>query len=204
MIGAELVRAESLGDHTFEKVGALQTAAIAAVAMNKPGRTGDVSRWQIGVDLCRDPDGFWTLEWRQGKTGHVTCAGRLWEKVGEILDLQILGGRPDRFIHMRYDELIGANWLTLDETTRATKWPSERVLNLIGGPLHDLRTLAADYLRRHNPYTALQVISTHLRHRSAESSKDYKAEADGDAATRDWLRMREKIGRQSKGWATVI
>jgi len=68
---------------------------------------------------------------------------------------------------------------------------------LIGVPLHDLRTLSADYLRRHDPYTAVQVITAHLGHKCGESAKDYKAESEGDAATGDWLRMREKIGRQS-------
>jgi hypothetical protein len=194
-VGEALTRAALLPDHSFEKISALQSAALAAVTMNKPGRTGDVSRWTIGTDLIRDPDGSWRLEWCQGKTKHVTGAGQLWDEVADILDLHILGGRPGRFIHMRYDQLIGSNWLTLDETTRSSKWPSEQISKMIGVPLHDLRTLSADYLRRHDPYTAAQVITTHLGHKSGESSKDYKAEADGDAATRDWLRIREQLGR---------
>jgi hypothetical protein len=195
MVGKALDCADVLPDHSFEKVSALQAAALAAVSMNKPGRTGDVSRWTIGEDLIRDPDGYWRLEWRQGKTGHVTEAGQLWDEVAEILDVHILGGRPDRFIHMRYDQLIGSNWLTLDSSSYSSKWPSEQISKLIGVPLHDLRTLSADYLRRHDPYTAAQVISTHLGHRCAESSADYRADADGDAATRDWLSMREQFGR---------
>jgi hypothetical protein len=197
MVGEALNRADDLPDHSFDKVSELQSAVIAAVSMNKPGRTGDVSRWTIGEDLVRDGDGYWRLEWRQGKTKHETEAGQLWDEVAEILDLHILGGRPDRFIHIRYDQLIGANWLTLNETPRASKWPSEQIAKMIGVPLHDLRTLAADYLRRHDPYTAAQVITTHLGHKSGESAKDYKAECEGDAATRDWLQMRERIGRQS-------
>ncbi|MBB5723668.1 hypothetical protein FHS72_003313 [Loktanella ponticola] len=196
-VSEALERADALPDHSFEKVSALQSAVLAAVSMNKPGRTGDVSRWEIGKDLIRDPEGYWQLAWRQGKTHHVTEAGQLWEEVADILDRHILGGRPDRFVHMRYNQLCGANWLTLDATSRSSKWPSEQILKMIGVPLHDLRTLSADYLRRHDPYTAAQAITAHLGHRSGESAKDYKAVADGDVATTDWLRMREQIGRQT-------
>ena len=195
MVSMALNRANDLPDHSFKKVSALQSAALAAVTMNKPGRTGDASRWIVGEDLVRDRDGIWRLEWRQGKTGHVTEAGQLWDEVAEILDVHILGGRPDRFVNMRYDQLIGSNWLTLDTSSYSTKWPSEQLSKMIGVPMHDLRTLSADYLRRHDPYTAAQIISAHIGHKSGESAKEYRAESEGDAAARDWRNMRDQIGR---------
>lgn len=99
--------AASLPDHSARKVLLLRSAAIAAIDMNKPARTGDMAGWRLGHDLRRATDGSWRLAWRQGKTGRMTEAGELWPEVGEVLDELILCGRPDRLIHLRYGEVIG-------------------------------------------------------------------------------------------------
>lgn len=183
-----------LPDHAADKVWKLQQASLCAVNMNKPGRTGDVSGWRIGEELQRDVDGTWRLRWTQEKNERETEAGALWPEVSDLLDEFILGGRPDRFIHLRYRELAGANWLTLSEAQPPSRWPSETVQAAIGVPLHDLRTIAADYLRLHDPETAAAVIGTHLGHADQGSGASYRAQSDGDAAAKSWAEMRALIG----------
>ena len=160
-----------LPDHAARKGLLLQTAACCAIDMNKPARTGDMAGWCIGRDLCRDTRGSWHLAWRQGKTDRKTEAGELWPEISDMLDELILCGRPSRFIHMRYRELLGKNWLTLTNDARPSKWPSERVKAATGVPSHDLRTLAADYMRRHDPDNAARIISTHLGHGTSEAGE---------------------------------
>ena len=192
-IAAMRAAAMALPDHAFEKALLLQQAALCAVHMNKPGRTGDVSRWRIGEELERRTDGTWSLEWRQEKNDRDTEAGELWPEIGEVLDELILGGRPARFIHMRYRELVGKNWLTLADHARTPNWPSTTIKAAIGIPSHDLRTLSADYLRRHDPETAADVIATHLGHATREAGDEYRALADGEAATRSWHEIRGRF-----------
>lgn len=198
-IGELRSEAHLLPDHASRKELLLQTAAICAVDMNKPARTGDMASWCFGDDLRRELDGSWHLAWRQEKTGRVTEAGELWPEIGEILDELVLGGRPSRFIHMRYRELLGMNWLTLTECARPSKWPSERIKVTIGVPSHDLRTLAADYMRRYDPENAANVISAHLGHASKEAGVGYSALCEGDAAARGWLKDRKLLAAAGRG-----
>ena len=53
-----------------------------------------------------------------------------------------------------YENLKGCNWLSLQPAPYASRWPSEKVKQVIGVPLPDLRTLAADYLRSYDPVAA--------------------------------------------------
>ena len=195
VIGDLLVDADLLPDHSARKELLLQTVACCAVDMNKPARTGDMSRWSIGSDLRREKDGSWHLVWNQGKTGRTTEAGELWPEIGEILDELILCGRPNRLIHMRYREIVGKNWLTLSDAARPAKWPSERIKSAVGGPSHDLRTLAADYMRRHDPEIAARVIATHLGHATLEAGDEYSIECKSEAAVRAWQKDRQQIAR---------
>ena len=192
-IGTLRREAMALPDHSAGKVRLLQKAVLCAVNMNKPGRTGDVSRWRLGRNLRRDPDGTWRLGWVQEKTDRETDAGALWPEVSEMLDEFLLGGRPNRFIHLRYRDLGGLNWLTLSGTQPASRWPSGMVQAAIGVPLHDLRTIAADYLRLHDPETAAAVIGTHLGHASPGAGESYRAQAEGEAAARSWASMRAAL-----------
>ncbi|QFS84854.1 hypothetical protein FIU97_19370 (plasmid) [Roseivivax sp. THAF40] len=194
-IGEMRQEAEALPDHASEKLQLLQAAALCAVSMNKPGRTGDVSRWCLGEELVRESDGTWVLAWKQGKSGYDTEAGKLWPEVSEILDALILGGRPDRFVHLRYHALLGMNWLTLGPRAMSDKWPSSVVKTAIGVPLHDLRTLAADFMRRHDPVRAADVISTHLGHRTSRAGDAYRSESEGEAAAKAWAEMRQQIAK---------
>ncbi|SMX35266.1 hypothetical protein [Actibacterium lipolyticum] len=195
VIGDLLLEADLLPDHSARKELLLQTVACCAVDMNKPARTGDMSRWSIGSDLWREKDGTWHLVWNQGKTGRTTEAGELWPEIGEILDELILCGRPNRFIHMRYREVVGKNWLTLSDVARPANWPSERIKAALGVPSHDLRTLAADYMRRHDPENAARVISTHLGHGTLEAGDEYSTECESEAAVRAWQKDRQKIAQ---------
>ena len=199
-VGEMLSAAGELPDHATAKMQLLQNAALCLVHMNKPARTGDASRWRIGQDLVRLTDGTWRLAWHQEKTGRGTGAGELWPEVCMILDILVLGGRPHRFIHLRYRELLGANWLTQTWEDPGRKFVSDRIRASVGVPSHDLRTLAADYMRRHDPAVAANVIATHLGHASEKAGEDYRALCEGEAAAREWAEMREVIGqRMAKG-----
>lgn len=195
VIGKMRTKADLLPDHSARKALLLQTAACCAVDMNKPARTGDMSQWSIGSDLRRETDGSWHLVWKQEKTGRTTEAGELWPEIGEVLDELILCGRPCRLIHMRYRELTGKNWLTLSDTAKPAKWPSERIKAAIEMPSHDLRTLAADYMRRHDPEIAARVIATHLGHGTLEAGEDYSADCKSEAAAQAWQKDRQRIAK---------
>ena len=168
-------------------------AAILGVAMNAPARGGDVSGWVLGRDLIRTEDGRWRLSWTQGKTGGGVAMGALWPEVCGLLDDLILAGAPARMAQVIYRRLAGMNWLTRTPEAPQARYASTLVEKAIGAPLHDLRTLAADHLREHDPRTAPDVVSTLLGHRCAASCAAYRARAEGDAACRDWRAMRETM-----------
>lgn len=170
-----------------------QTAAILGVELQAYARTGDVAGWVLGNDLIRDPCGTWRLEWTQGKTGTDRAPGELWPEIGEILDELILAGRPQRYAGLQYQRLLGSNWLTHTADALPSRQPSYLVRQAIGVPLHDLRTVIADLMRRVDPKRAAGIIATLLGHRSTEAGEEYRALCQGEAATRDWSRMRSRI-----------
>ena len=166
------------------------TAAVLAVAVNMPARTGDVASWTFGDQLLREPWGEWHLRWRQEKTGVWLDAGVLWPEVAQVLDLHLLGGRPGRHAQRRYDALRGCNWLRFEAEGYDRRWPSEKVREAIGVPLHDLRTLAADYLRLHDPAKAPGVVSALLGHSTEAAGEAYRALCVETAAQRSWREIR--------------
>jgi hypothetical protein len=74
-----------------------------------------------------------------------------------------------------------------------SRQPSCLVRQAIGKPLHDLRTLLADLMRRNDPAAARRIIAAILGHASTEAGEAYRALCEGDAATRDWSDMRRKL-----------
>ncbi|WP_432257104.1 hypothetical protein [Limimaricola sp. AA108-03] len=193
VIAHEIERAAALPAWRSEAEIARAAAAILAVAVNMPARTGDVAAWKIGEELLRDPCGDWQLRWRQGKTGHWQDAGTLWPEVGLVLDLHILGDRPGRQVQQRHDALQGLNWLTFSSDAYASKWPSEKVKAVVGIPLHDLRTLAADYLRLHDPAKAPDIVSSLLGHATRQAGEAYRALCSDTVAQRDWMAIRAGV-----------
>ena len=172
-----------------------RAAAILAVEINAYGRAGDVASWRLGIDLLREPWGAWRLGWDQGKTRVGQDVGELWAEVGEVLDELILGGRPRRYAGLRYAELTGRNWLTHAADGCAARYPSQLVSEVIGLPLHDLRTLIADLLRQVDPARARDLIADMLGHRSVAAGEEYRAACEGDLASREWQRARGIIAR---------
>lgn len=185
-----LEASDRLPDWSAEAATARATAAILAVCTNEPARTGDVAMWTLGDHLVRRPTGQWQLRWRQGKTGYWKEAGTLWQEIGGVIDEHVLGGRPNRQVQQRYEDLKGCNWLSLAPEPHASRWPSEKVKLALGVPLHDLRTLAADYLRYHDPVSAPRLVSVLLGHRSLEAGGEYSALCAETAAQRDWQALR--------------
>ena len=155
-----------------------------------PPGTGDVAAWTLGEHLERQPHGRWRLRWRQGKTGYWKGAGELWPETGAVLDEHILGNRPSRLVQRRFEELRGCNWLSLSEWPYAGRWPSEKVRDAVGVPLHDLQTLAADYLRLHDPVAAPRIVSVLLGHRTQEAGDEYRALCAETAAQKGWQELR--------------
>ncbi|WP_299362708.1 hypothetical protein [uncultured Paracoccus sp.] len=196
-IGELRARAHRLPAHSAARRRYMQQAVVCAIIINKPPRRGDLVAWRIGEQLVREIDGTWRAEWEQEKTGAVTETGAIWPEICEILDEWILEGRPDRLIHVRYQELVGSNWLTLDQSEPYRNLPSELTRSAIGVPSHDLRTLAADYMRRHDPSHAADVIATHLGHRTRKAGEAYRADCEGAAAQAIWQAARATIAAQS-------
>lgn len=188
-----LDQARACADWRAEAATARATAAVLALCVNMPARAGDVARWRLGEHLVREPWGAWRLGWDQEKTGRFQDAGTLWPEVGSVLDEHLLGGRPARQVHRRYDELRGTNWLSLGPQPYTSKWPSTQVRAAIGVPLHDLRTLAADYLRLHDPAAAPGIVAALLGHRSPEAGEAYRALCTDTAAQRDWQMVRQSL-----------
>lgn len=131
------------------------------------------------------------------KTGGATESGRIASEICEILDEWILGDRRDRLIHRRYHEPLGLNWNPLEQDAPYRNLPTVLTKVAIGVPSHDLRTLAADYMRRHDPAHAANVISTHLGHRTKEAGNPYRAECSGAAAQAVWMSARKSIAAGS-------
>ena len=170
-----------------------QTSAVLMLLVNKPARAGDLAKWKFGEELCRSSNGDWTINWRQKKTEIDTGAGMLWRETCEILDELILADRPERIIELEYHRVAGLNFLTGAAEGRTVKYLSNLINDAIGVPAHDLRTLAADYLRLYNPDTAAALIQSHLGHSTRHAGNDYAALAQGDAATASWRRIRNVI-----------
>ncbi len=135
--------------------------------------------------------------WRQGKTGHCKEAGAPWPEIGAILDEYILEGRPRRHAQQRFEELRGCNWLSLADEPYASRWPSVKVKDAVGVPFHDLRTLAADYLRMHDPVTAPRIVTVLLGQRTQEAGREYHVLGAETAAQREWQEIRELHGAVS-------
>ena len=197
-IGELRARAHGLPAHSAAGRRCMQQAVVCAVILNKPPRKGDLVSWRFGKELVRDIDGTWRAAWDQEKTGGGTETGAIWPEICDVLDDWILGGRPDRLIHVRYNELVGRNWLSLNDTTPYRNLPSQLTKAAIGIPSHDLRTLAADYMRRHNPGRAANVISTHLGHTTVEAGKAYRADCVGTDAQANWQKARAVIAAGSE------
>lgn len=197
-IGELRARAHDLPAHSAARRRCMQQAVVCAVILNKPPRKGDIVSWRIGEHLIRDVDATWRAEWEQEKTGWTTESGAIHPEICAILDEWILGGRPERLIQHRYHELQGRNWLSLEHEPPYRNLPSELTRAAIGVPSHDLRTLAADYMRRHNPARAADVIATHLGHRTREAGKPYRAECSGAAAQAIWMSARASIAARAK------
>lgn len=196
-IGEHRALAQDLPAHSAARRRHMQQAVVCAVILNKPPRKGDLVSWRFGEHLVRETDGTWHARWEQEKTGVGTETGEIWPEIGEILDEWILAGRPGRLIHLRYQELVGLNWLSFEPGAPYRNLPTELTRATIGVPAHDLRTLAADYMRRHDPAQAANVIATHLGHDTQLAGRAYRTECVSARAQALWQEVRKTISRQS-------
>lgn len=165
-------------------------AAVLALELESWARRGDVAGWMLGEHLVRRPSGVWSLRWTQGKTGDGRDVGDLQPEIGEVLDELLLAGRPAQLAHRRYVELVGCNFLTLESRPSDVRLPSELVMETLGVPIHDLRTLLADTLRGLSAARARELIATALGHRDLRAQDEYAAVCAGDAAAGEWAGIR--------------
>lgn len=189
-----LDRAEAEPDWSAAAERARATAAILMVTVNVPPRSADAGSWRLGHEIEREPWGEWLLTWSQRKTGAAVDVGRLWPETAAVLDQHLLGGRPPKLAVQRYDDLRGKNWLRLVAETPHHSWPSRLVKAALGIPLHDVRTLAADQLRAHDPGSAPEIIRALLGHRTLAAGENfYRAVCHDDVATRRWQAIRDGL-----------
>ena len=198
-IGELRRRAQELPTHSAARRRCMQKAVVCAVILNKPPRKGDLVTWRFGEQIVREIDGTWRADWQQEKTGAVTETGALWPEICDLLDEWILDGRPDRLVHIRYQELVAQNWLSLGKEEPYRNLPTELTKSALGVPSHDLRTLAADYMRRYDPAHAADVIAAHLGHDTRQAGSAYRADCEGAAGQVIWQQARKAIAARPKG-----
>ncbi|KIC14120.1 hypothetical protein [Leisingera sp. ANG-DT] len=190
--------AQELPAHSAVRRRYMQQVVVCAVILNKPPRKGDLVTWRFGEQIVREIDGTWRANWRQEKTAAVTETGALWPEICDLLDEWALDGRPDRLVHIRYQELVGQNWLSLGKEEPYRNLPTELTKAAIGVPSHDLRTLAADYMRRHDPAHAADVIAAHLGHDTRQAGSAYRTDCEGAAGQVVWQQARKTIAAHPK------
>ena len=105
---------------------------------------------------------------------------------------------PDRFAALQYARLKGCNWLTHKRTGPGERYAGQLLREAVGIPVHDIRTLAADHLRRARPGEAARLVGTLLGHRDPRSGEAYRADAEGRHAALDWARIRSGIAAGSR------
>lgn len=69
-------------------------------------------------------------------------------------------------------------------------------------PLHDLRTLVADYLRLHDQVAAPRIVRVLLGHRTQAGGREYQALCAETAAQRGWQEIRAQHAGGNAGPAT--
>ena len=90
-------------------------------------------------------------------------------------------------------QLAHARWIGPGE-----RYAGQLLQEAIGIPVHDVRTLAADHLRRSRPGEAARLIGTLLGHRDPRSGEAYRVDAEGRQAAMDWAAIRSEIAKGTR------
>jgi len=128
-----------------------QMAVSYALLVNTADRQGDLRTFRIGIDVVRDPSGFWCHGIRQSKTDRDKEIGLLWPGTCALLDAHVLADRPDWMINQRVEELYGANLLTLTQAVLNKGFINTRLKKDFKIHGHLVRTLITDLIRRKRP-----------------------------------------------------
>jgi len=151
--------------------------------VNAGDRQGDLRTFRIGIDIVRDPSGFWHHGIRQGKTQNKKEIGLLWPGTCALIDAHVLADRPDWSINQRVEELYGANLLTLTQAVLNKGFINRRLeadFNIHG---HLVRTLITDLIRRERP-DALWASREMLGHTDRFMQEIYRSDFAESGAIR--------------------
>ena len=186
-LGAILVRAhersmgaQRLPGHRSRAADLHRAAVVLGVLVNGCDRQGDLSQWRIGLEIVRTEAG-WRPAFRQGKTGNGKDNGCHWEPVSAIIDGQVLGDLPAWRMEKRLANLEGMNLLSLAAKPLPTYLSSKILRKEFGIGAHLVRTLATDFLRRHQPGAAWAVKFL-LGHTSLTMQREYQTDFRESAA----------------------
>ena len=117
-------------------------ASALALAVAAPLRIGDLARFRIGKEICRDATG-WSIRIKTQKTGSDDERSELWPELTEFLDALITLEAPGGDLWIGYDARYGTPLFSRDGgTTGLTPdWISDVWYEHIGTGEHIVRTL---------------------------------------------------------------
>ncbi|MBP0484516.1 hypothetical protein [Sagittula salina] len=156
-------------------------AVVFALLLNGVDRQGDLSTFRIGREIMRRPDGIWTVDFRQAKTGGKKALGPYWPITSRIIDAHVLAGRPDWQMGDRLQELDGLNLLGLEDGAFATYHPAALLQEEFGISGHLVRSLVTDLVRTHSPDAAWAAQAL-LGHKSRWMHQTYRTDFRDTAA----------------------
>ena len=145
--------AQNHSGHTTQALRLRQAAVAYALLVNTGDRQGDLRTLRIGIEIVREPSGFWRHGVRQGKTQNKKEIGLLWPGTCALIDAHLLADRPAWRVNQRVEELYGANLLTLTEAVLNKGFINTRLKKDFKLHGHLVRTLINDLIRRERPDT---------------------------------------------------
>ena len=184
-------------------------AALFALTINAPERLGDLQDLLFGPSgLRRHPSGVWGLRVHQNKTRGRAKARKsnsaLWPETGRILDALILGDRAkaldlvrdcealNALAQVRYEELQGAFFMSLEAKPAHVNKPSVLYFEEFGIREHMIRTLVVDFMRRADPRSA-SACQALLGHTDPTMHEEYMIEFPQEAAVQEHEAVRAGI-----------
>ncbi|WP_417809879.1 hypothetical protein [Thioclava sp.] len=170
-------------------------SVVFALLVNGSDRQGDLSRFRIGREISRLPDGTWEVEFRQAKTRRRKKLGALWPFTSRLLDAHVLGDRPAWQIKDRVAELDGMNLFSLSRVGYDTYHPTALLKEEFGISGHLIRTLVTNLIRTEEPDAAWAAQAL-LGHSQRYSQRAYLTDFRVTASVRAWQSAIGEIEKQ--------
>lgn len=185
-------RSLSLPAHLAKAARLRREAVVLVLLVNTCDRQADLSSLRIGREIIRHEQGGWHIDLRQQKTGIRKELGPLWPLTSRLIDMHVLGGRPESFIADRLAGLQGCNLLSLAPDGFATHYPSAVLDRAFGIRAHLVRNLTTDLIRRERPDSAW-AVQCMLGHGNETMQREYEINFRRDASVREWHGVLEEM-----------